>query len=130
LLLLQTGDRLQPHETSDEQRGEGIRIMALRIRIPDSDLVGFCKRWKVARLAVFGSALRDDFGPESDVDLLVDFTPGAQWSLFDLVGMEEELQTLLGREVDLVERAAIEQSENYIRRRNILANTKVLYESR
>jgi predicted nucleotidyltransferase len=103
--------------------------MALRIRIPD-DLVDFCRRWKVAKLAVFGSALRDDFGPESDVDVLVDFAPGAQWSLFDLVKMEDELQTLLGREVDLVERCAIERSENYIRRRNILANTEILYEAR
>jgi len=103
--------------------------MALKIRIPD-DLDDFCKRWKVAKLAIFGSALRDDFGPESDVDVLVDFAPGAQWSLFDLVGMEGELQTLLGREVDLVERSAIERSENYIRRRNILANTEVLYEAR
>jgi predicted nucleotidyltransferase len=104
--------------------------MALGIRIPNDALVDLCKRWKVAKLAIFGSALRDDFGPESDVDLLVDFVPGAQWSLFDLVGMEEELQTLLGREVDLVEQAAIERSENYIRRRSILANTEVLYEAR
>lgn len=103
--------------------------MAVRIRIPDADLVGFCKRWSVSRLAVFGSALRDDFGPESDVDVLVDFSPAAQWSLFDLVSMEEELQGLLARDVDLVERSAIERSENYIRRRNILANTEVLYEA-
>ncbi len=104
--------------------------MALKIKIASADLVDFCKHWKVTKLAVFGSALRDDFSPESDVDVLVDFTPGAQWSLFDLVSMQDELQRLFGREVNLCERSAIERSENYIRRRNILANTEVLYEAR
>jgi len=103
--------------------------MALKIRIPD-DLDDFCKRWKVAKLAVFGSVLREDFRPESDVDFLVDFAPDAQWSLLDLVRMENELQELLGRPVDLVERSAIDRSENYIRRRNILANTETLYDAR
>ena len=104
--------------------------MALRIGVREDDLADFCRRWKVSRLAVFGSALRADFGPESDVDVLVDFAPDARLSLFDLVGMQDELQSLLGRKVDLVERSAIERSENYIRRRNILANTEVLYEAR
>ena len=81
-------------------------------------------------MALFGSALRDDFRPESDVDVLVDFAPAAQWSLFDLVTMQNELQQLFGRPADLVERSAIERSENYIRRRNILANTETLYEAR
>ena len=103
--------------------------MALKIRIPD-DLDDFCKRWKVAKLAVFGSVLREDFRPESDVDFLVDFAPDAQWSLLDLVRMENELQELIGRPVDLVERSAIDRSENYIRRRNILANTETLYDAR
>jgi len=104
--------------------------MAVRLRIPHADLAVFCQRWEVAKLAIFGSALRDDFRPESDVDVLVDFALAARWSLFDLVTMQNELQQLFGRRVDLVERSAIERSENYIRRRNILANTETLYEAR
>ena len=104
--------------------------MAVRLRIPHADLAEFCQRWEVAKLAVFGSALRDDFRPESDVDVLVDFAPAAQRSLFDLVTMQSELQQLFGRRVDLVERSAIERSQNYIRRKNILANTETLYEAR
>jgi hypothetical protein len=98
-----------------------------RIPIPAKKLAAFCLRWKVTELALFGSALRDDFRPESDVDLLVSFAPDARWSLFDLVGMQNELKQIFGREVDLVERTAIESSENYIRRRNILSATKVIY---
>jgi predicted nucleotidyltransferase len=77
-------------------------------------------------LALFGSILRQDFNADSDVDVLVSFAPDAQWSLFDLVRMESELETILGREVDLVERAAIEQSENYIRRKSILSDLELI----
>jgi predicted nucleotidyltransferase len=95
--------------------------------IPMDGLSAFCERWKVKELALFGSALRDDFGPESDIDFLVTFQPQARWSLFDHVQMEEELEALLGRSVDLVTRPAIEGSQNYIRKAAILASAKVLY---
>jgi predicted nucleotidyltransferase len=78
----------------------------------------------VTELALFGSALRDDFGPESDVDLLVTFDPGAPWSLFDLVEMREELAEVFGREVDLVEKKAL---RNPFRRRAILDSSRTLY---
>lgn len=90
----------------------------------------FCKRWKVTELAFFGSVLRDDFHPDSDIDLLVSFHPRARISLFDLVRMQNELKEIFGRDVDLVERSAIENSENYIRRKSILSNTKVIYAAR
>lgn len=73
---------------------------------------------------MFGSALREDFGPESDVDLLVAFEPGAAVSLWDWGPMLEELREIFGRDVDLVEKAAI---RNPIRRRHILAHTRLLY---
>ena len=76
---------------------------------------------------MFGSALRRDFRPDSDVDLLVTFDPEARWSLFDMVRMQDELKQIFGREVDLVERKAIEKSENYIRRKSILRNVEVIY---
>jgi predicted nucleotidyltransferase len=101
-----------------------------RIAIPAKKLAGFCLRWKVTELALFGSVIRDDFRPESDVDLLVSFAPDVRWTLFDLVSMQNELKQIFGREVDLVERKAIEKSENYIRRRNILSAIKVIYAAR
>jgi uncharacterized protein len=84
----------------------------------------FCRRWKVAELAVFGSALRDDFRPDSDIDLLVTFQPDADWSLLDQSTMEDDLSALLGRKVDLVSRRAIERSQNWIRRRAILESAQ------
>jgi predicted nucleotidyltransferase len=98
-----------------------------RVAISKEKIAGFCQRWKVTELALFGSALRADFGPESDVDVLVSFAPGAGWSLFDLVDMQEELKVIFDREVDLVERVAVERSENYIRRKSILSNAEVIY---
>ena len=71
-------------------------------------------------LELFGSVLRSDFGPDSDIDLLVDFEPDAGWSLFDHEAMRLELCALLGREVDLVSKRAIERSTNWIRRKAIL----------
>jgi len=100
------------------------------IAIPQDEIADFCRRWRVTELALFGSILRQDFGPGSDVDVLVSFAPDARWSLFDLVRMEDELRVILGREVDLVERVAVEQSENYIRRKSILSNLEVVYAAR
>lgn len=101
--------------------------VSAQIEIPTAEIASFCNRWKVKELAVFGSFLRDNFGPDSDIDLLVSFAPDARWGLFDLVTMQDELKAVLGREVDLVEREAVEQSENYIRRKGILGNLEVIY---
>jgi predicted nucleotidyltransferase len=98
-----------------------------KVTVSADRITGFCRRWKVIELALFGSVLRGDFRPDSDVDVLVSFAPEVRWSLFDLVVMQGELQAILGREVDLVERAAVEQAENYIRRRSILSNIEVIY---
>jgi len=95
--------------------------------ITNEQLREFCRRWKVAQLAAFGSALRDDFGPGSDLDLLVTFLPEAEWSLIDSIQMEGELSELVGRPVDLVSRRAIERSRNPIRRQAILGSAKTIY---
>ena len=79
-----------------------------RVFIPRKKLVGFCKRWKVSELSLFGSALRNDFRSKSDIDLLVSFSRNARISLLDLVRMQNELKEIFGRDVDLVEREAIE----------------------
>jgi len=104
--------------------------VARKLDIEPAEIERFCQKWQVTELALFGSALRDDFRTNSDVGLSVSFAKDATWSLFDLVTMEDELSTLLGREVDLVERSALEHSENYIRRRHILASAEPFYVAR
>ena len=78
-------------------------------------------------LALFGSALRDDFGPESDVDVLVSFDRDAKLTLFDMSRMEEELEAMFGRRVDIVSRRGIEASRNHLRRKAILDSAEVIY---
>jgi hypothetical protein len=97
------------------------------LKIPKARIAAFCQHWKVAEMALFGSVLREDFGPASDVDVLVSFMPEATWGLFDLATMQEELEAMLEREVDLVSRAAVEQSDNYIRSKHILNTLEVIY---
>ncbi len=97
------------------------------LNIPKEKMADFCRKWKVIECSLFGSVLREDFGPESDVDVLVTFAPDARWGLFDLVHMEDELAALLGRPVDVVERRSVEQSENYVRRRHILTSAEPIY---
>lgn len=97
------------------------------LNITRHQLTEFCQPWKVSELAVFGSALRPDFHQGSDVDILVSFAPGAEWSLLDHLRMQEELGELLGRQVDLVSKRAIERSSNWVRRSAILTSAQVIY---
>jgi len=97
------------------------------ISIPSKEISEFCHRWKVTEFSLFGSILSKDFHPDSDVDVLVTFSPDAKVSLFDLVEMKAELETVFKREVDLVEKQALLDSPNYIRRKSILASTRVVY---
>ncbi len=98
-----------------------------QIDIPAKRLAEFCGRWKISELALFGSVLRPDFRPDSDVDFLVTFADDAQWSLLDHVRMQDELSRLLDRPVDLISRKGIERSRNYIRREAILGTAEVIY---
>jgi len=100
------------------------------LKIPQQELAQICRRWKIIELDLCGSVLQDTFTPESDVDILISFDTGARWGLFDLVRLQDELQNLLGRKVDLVERKAIESSENYIRRKHILSSLEPIYVER
>ena len=100
-----------------------------QVALPREELAAFCRKNGIVRLAVFGSALRDDFGPDSDIDVLVDFDPSRRPSLLDVVEIESELSELLGRDVDMLTRASVERSRNYIRRRSILESTEVVYEA-
>ena len=102
-------------------------VMNLRINVSTEKLDAFCTRWQIIELALFGSVLRDDFGPRSDVDVLVRFESNVRHTLLDMVQMEDELCSILGRKVDLIARAAIERSPNYIRRKTILESAKTIY---
>ena len=104
-------------------------IEAGNLDLSEKKIADFCERWRIRELALFGSVLRDDFDGGSDLDILVAFAPDADWSLLDHVQMEQELEALLGREVDLLSRRAVEQSRNWLRRREILATAKVVYAS-
>ena len=97
--------------------------------LPRQEIAAFCRRWQITELALFGSALREDFGPESDIDFLVTFAKGTTWSLLDKSRMREELENLLGRGVDLINRRAVERSHNWIRREAILSSARVYYAS-
>jgi len=101
-----------------------------RITWDDARLTDIALRWKVTRLELFGSVLRDDFRPDSDVDVLVTFAPEARISLFDLVHLKDELVALFERDVDVIERRSIEGSPNYIRRREILRDPVTVYDTR
>jgi hypothetical protein len=90
-------------------------------------IADFCRRWKIARLEIFGSALRDDFAPESDIDLLVTFASDARRSLFAHVRMEDELKSMLHRNVDLVTRQGLDHSLNPVRRKDIIDSAEALY---
>lgn len=105
-------------------------MLTLNIQLPDDKLVEFCQRWKVSEFSLFGSVLRDDFRPDSDVDVLIAFAPDAKRGLMTLAKMKIELEDLLGREVDLVSKHAIETSHNWIRRNEILGTAQVIYVAR
>ena len=94
--------------------------------LPHEAIANFCRRWKIVRLELFGSALRDDFGPESDLDFLYTFSDDARWG-WDFVTIGDELSALVGRPVDLVSRRAVERSHNWIRRKAILETAQTLY---
>lgn len=91
----------------------------------DQDAInGFCQRWQVVEMSLFGSVLRDDFGPESDVDVLVVFSDDAPWSYWDWAPMTDELSRIFGRPVDLVEKRSV---VNPYRRHHILTNRRVIH---
>jgi len=87
----------------------------------------FCERWDVEQFALFGSVLRDDFRPDSDVDVLVTFAPDAHPTLITLGRMELELAELFGRKVDLLERGGLEQCRNPYIKQPVLRSLRTIY---
>jgi uncharacterized protein len=112
---------------ASESKGP-VRLDALGLaeRIParQEQIEAFCRKHEISEMALFGSVLRDDFRPESDIDVLVSFSPAANHSLLDHLHMERELAGLLGRSVDMVEKEAV---ENPFVRRQIRSNLALIY---
>jgi uncharacterized protein len=94
--------------------------------LPADAITQFCRRWKIRELALFGSVLRTDFRPDSDVDVLVTFANDAHWGILAHVQMQQELATILQRPIDLISKRALEQSPNWMRRNAILKTAQVL----
>jgi len=99
-------------------------MVASNIAIPQDRIADFCRRWKITELALFGSVLRDDFRPDSDIDVLVTFAPDAGWSYFELFDVQDELEAMFGRSVDLVPSGGL---KNPFRRASILNSRRVVY---
>lgn len=97
--------------------------MSVQIDIDAEALAGFCRRNGIRRLSFFGSVLRDDFGPDSDIDILVEFTPDAGVGLFEFVGLQRELGELLGRDVDLHTPASL----SHFFRADVIDSAEVAY---
>jgi uncharacterized protein len=103
------------------------RIVKTAFSLPKDQIADFCNHWHVAELSLFGSILRDDFHSQSDIDVLISFTAESDWGLLEHVQMQQELKAILGREVDLVSKRAIERSSNWIRRQEILSTAQPIY---
>jgi hypothetical protein len=103
---------------------KGDPFMETQIQLDREKLAEFCHKWKIRELSIFGSALREDFGPESDLDFLVSFEPGVTLDIVDILDMKEELEKRYGRPVDLIEKGII---RNPWRKREILGTREIIY---
>lgn len=99
-------------------------ISELSLGISHQLIERFCRKWNIKELSIFGSALRSDFRPDSDLDVLATFAKDVDWSVFDHGRMSDELSTLVGRRVDIVEQSDL---NNPFRRKEILATRRVIY---
>jgi len=104
--------------------------MSRQITIPKNEIERFCRENHISSFGLFGSVLRDDFRAGSDIDVLVEFEEGQEPDLFKILDLQEQLAEILGHKADLVERRAVEKSENYIRRRHILESVELIYVAR
>jgi predicted nucleotidyltransferase len=97
------------------------------IDLPMQQIQDFCHRWQIIEFALFGSVLRNDFRPDSDIDILINFSPNAKRGLTETLQMRDELEAIFDRKVDLIVKTAIERSENWLRRKNILESAQTIY---
>ena len=94
------------------------------LHVAQEKIEAFCRKWRIREMSLFGSVLRDDFRPDSDIDVLIVFADDANWDLWKLIEAETELGQIVGRKVDLVEKKNV---VNPFRRHHILTNRQVVY---
>ncbi len=99
-------------------------MQTIPIHVAVESLAQFCRKWQIRELSLFGSVLREDFRPDSDVDVLIDLHRAHPWSLFDIFDMQDELAAMFGHPVDLVTKGSL---RNPFRRHEILSTRQVLY---
>jgi len=99
-------------------------VRSKKFTLPRKKIAEFCKRWSITEFSVFGSVLRDDFRPDSDIDVLVSIDPKAHIGLFELIDMKLELEKMFKRPVDLIEKEGL---RNPYRRQEILRTAQVVY---
>lgn len=97
------------------------------IDLQSTQAAEFCKRWGIRELAVFGSILRSDFRPDSDIDVLFALEEGVKLTLESWMDMEDELTAILGRKVDLIPRRSVEAGRNPLRKQEILGTARTVY---
>jgi predicted nucleotidyltransferase len=107
----------------NRERMEPVGSMPIQIPVDRTAIADFCRRHGIRELSLFGSVLRDDFRPNSDVDVLVEFLPGSRIGLFEFCGMIEELETIFGKKVDLMTMSGLHPRI----RDKVLASREVLY---
>ena len=112
-----------------ELKVSGFQDCKTAIALPKKAIAEFCDRWKIDELYLFGSVLRDDFRSDSDVDVLVTFSPDAHWG-WTIVSIKKDLEELLVRRVDFLTKKSIEDSQNWIRRKEILSTARLFYAAR
>jgi predicted nucleotidyltransferase len=104
-----------------------ITLYSKNIELPIDKIADFCDRWSIIEFALFGSVLRNDFRDDSDIDVLVTFAPESKRGLTETIQMRDELQIIFDRKVDLIVKAAIDRSRNWLRRKNILESAQTIY---
>jgi uncharacterized protein len=117
----------QAYQLKDLKLAENLKQIEKRLGISLITINKFCQRWNIIELALFGSILRDDFKSESDIDFLVTFSPEIKIGFKELLSIEKELKILVKRDIDLVFKNTIKNSQNWIKKRNILENAEVIY---
>lgn len=102
-------------------------LIERRLEVSQAAIIEFCQRWQIIEFAVFGSVLRSDFRPDSDIDVLVTFAPEAKRGLTETLQMQDELKAMFHREVDFIVKTALKKSHNWLRRQTILDSAQVIY---
>ncbi|MDJ0731826.1 MAG: nucleotidyltransferase domain-containing protein [Crocosphaera sp.] len=105
-------------------------LIQQRLKLSGTDIANICEQWNIKKLSLFGSILRDDFDENSDIDILIKFNPNARQGLLTLARLKHHLEDMTQRSVDVVVQESVENSENWIRKQEILNTVQVIYEQR